>query len=143
MVLFNSEVAHVDSLFKANYLSLNPSKSNYAIVHRDRKLLPSIRSGLTIGGQEVVRVTVVRFLGVLLDKCLKFSNHANSFACKVSRYTSIAYKLRRYLNLDSLKLMYLTMIYRNITCYISDWGASSASVVIPLLIGQKTVMGRP
>ena len=147
MDVFNSEVAKVDSWFKANYLTLNPSKSNYVIFHRDRKRVPSLRSGLAIGGQEVVRVTVVRFLGVLLDECLKFSNHVNSVACKVSRYTSIIYKLRRYLDLDSLKLVYHTMIYSNITYCISAWGASSASVLNPLLLAQKAViravMGRP
>ena len=111
MEVFNSEVAHVDSWFKANYLTLNPSKSNYLIFHRDRKLLPGLRSGLTIGGQEVVRVTFVRFLGVFLDEC--HVNPVNSVACKVSRYTSLVYKLFRYPNLDSLMLMYHTMVYSN------------------------------
>ena len=87
--VLNSEVANVDSWFKANYLTLNPSKSNYVSFHRDKKLISSLRAGLTIGGQKVVRATVVRFHRVLLDECLMFSNHVNSVACKVSRYTSI------------------------------------------------------
>ena len=65
--------------------------------HMDRKLVPSLRSGLTISGQELIIVTAVRFLGVLLDECLNFSNHTNSVVCKVSRYTSIVYKFRMYL----------------------------------------------
>ena len=66
MDVFNSEVANVDCWFKTNYLTLNPSKSIFVILHRDSNLIPSLRAGLTIGGQVVVRVTVVRFLGVFL-----------------------------------------------------------------------------
>ena len=89
----------------------------------------------------------MRFLGVLIDECLKFGNHVNGVACKVSRYTPILYKLRRYLDTDSLKLMYHSMIYSNITYCISAWGAGSASVIGPLLVSQKAViraiLGRP
>ena len=95
MEVFNSKVAHVDSWFKANWLTLNPSKNNYVIFHRDRKLIPSLRSSLIIGGQEIVSVTIVRFFEVLLDECLEFSKHVNSIACKVSRHTWIVNKLRR------------------------------------------------
>ena len=147
MGLFSSEVALVDGWFRANYLTLNPSKSNYIIFHRDKKKVPTMPLSLSIGGQEVERVTVVRFLGVLIDECLKFGAHVNGVACKVSRYTPILYKLRRYLDTDSLKLMYHSMIYSNITYCISAWGAGSASVIGPLLVSQKAViravLGRP
>ena len=82
-----------------------------------------------------------------MDECSNFGNHVNGVACKVSRYTPILYKLRRYLDTDSLKLIYDSMIYNNITYYISAWGAGSASVIGSLLVSQKTViravLGRP
>ena len=114
MEVFNSEVAHVVSWFKANFPILNPSRSNYSIFHRDRKLVPSLPPGLILGGQEFVGVTVVRFLGFLLYECLTFSNHVNSVAFKVPRYTSIVYKRRRYFSLDSLKLSYYDLQQHNL-----------------------------
>ena len=90
MELLNTEVEHVYGWFKASYLTLNPSKNTYVIFHRDKKLVHSLRSGITVGGQEVAGVMGVRFLGVLLDECLKFGSHLISVACKVSTYTSVA-----------------------------------------------------
>ena len=147
MEVFNSEVSNVDIWFKENYLTLNPPKRNYVIFRRDRKFVPSLQSGLTICRQEVVKVTVVRLLRVLLDECLKFSKHVKIVACNTSRYTSIVYKLCRYINLDSLKQTYHTMIYSNINYCISALGASSASVINQSFKEQKAVvraaMGRP
>ena len=68
--------------FKANYLTLNPSKSNFVIFHTDRKLVPSLRSGLTKGGQKFVKITVNIFLRVVLDKCPKFGRHVKKFLVK-------------------------------------------------------------
>ena len=86
------------------------------------------------------RVTGVKFLGIFLDECLKFGKHVATITCKISRYAPIFYKLRRYLNLDCLKLVYHSLIYSNMTYCISAWGASSKSVTDPLLLAQKKVV---
>ena len=104
------------------------------------KKVSTLPLNLSIGGQEVERVTVFRFLWVLIDKCLMFGNHVNSVAFKVSRYTLILYKLRRYLGTDSLKLMHHSLIYSNMIYCICEWGATSASVISPLLVSQKAVI---
>ena len=80
MEMFNSEVAHLDDDFKANYQTLNSSKSNYVFFHRERKKSQKLPLSLSIVGQEVETVTVVRFLAALIDECLKFSNHVYSVA---------------------------------------------------------------
>ena len=47
---FKSEVAHMDDWFRANYLTLNPSKSYYVIFDKDGKTIPTLPLSLSIGG---------------------------------------------------------------------------------------------
>ena len=100
---------------------------------RSRKLLSTVKRDFQtmhyIGVFDFF-VTTYGLKNVTFLTIYKFSNHVNCVACKVSKYTLIVYKLRRYLDLDSLKLIYHTLIYNNLTFCISACGSSSAPVLI-------------
>ena len=74
----NNELKQMSQWFKVNKLSLNINKPNYNCFH-NKPYLGDCK--LKIDGLEVRRVQVTKFLGVLVDEKLSWSNYINA-VCK-------------------------------------------------------------
>ena len=63
--------------FNANKLSLNKDKTKYTLFHklRQRENIPLKLPSLFISDSEIKRVSSIKFLGVILDEHLTWSNH--------------------------------------------------------------------
>ena len=82
--VLNNELKQMSRGFKVNKLSLNINKTNYMC--SINKLQPYLDSRkLKIDGLEVSRVQVNKFLGVLVDEKLSWSNHINAVCKNVSK----------------------------------------------------------
>ncbi len=105
--------------FKVNKLSLNVSKTNYMIFNGNRR---GEECNISIDGMNVNRVHVTKFLGVLVDDKLSWTNQITSVCKNVAKNTSILYKVKHILNSDSLYTLYCSLVlpYLNYACEI--WG---------------------
>ena len=68
----STELAKLSTWFNANKLSLNVSKTNFMVLSRKK-----INNTLTvsINGTNIERVCITRFLGVLIDHQLDWTDH--------------------------------------------------------------------
>jgi len=114
----NKELALVDKWIKCNKLTLNINKSCYMIFNRMKKM-PIDIPHITINNIRVTREKSVKFLGVILDSKLTWSNHITSLQKKISKQCGILHLIRDLLTNKCLKLFYYSLIYPQLTyCHV-------------------------
>jgi len=86
----NNELKQTSQWFKVIKLSLNINKTSYMCFHNEPYLDDS---KLKIDGLEVSRVQVTKFLGILVDEKLSWSNHVNAVCKIVLKNISVIYKV--------------------------------------------------
>ena len=101
--------------FDANKLSINVGKTNYMIFHKPRQVVYD--NELLINERPLQRVTNTRFLGITVQENLCWKLHCN-YICK---YIHLFYKIRNYVSVESLKLLYFALVYPHMTYCNTEW----------------------
>ena len=81
-----------------------------------------------------------KFLGLILDKNLKFNHHINHICTKISKSIGILYSLRQYLSKPALISMYYSLIYPYLIYCNLAWGNTYQSHLNPLYVLQKKML---
>ena len=102
----NNELKNIQSWFNSNKLSLNASKTKYIFFHSQAHSdnIPLKLPKLEINTTTIVRESVIKFLGVLLDENLSWKTHINTIENKISKNLGILYKARLVLNQKSTRM---------------------------------------
>lgn len=135
----NTELGGVNSWIRANKLTLNVSKSNYIIFHRNSKKFV-VADYITIDDHRITRVHSTRFLGVIVDDCLNWRLHVQHVLRKISKFNPIFRHIRSLVSQDVLKLLYNSLVYPHLTYCNSVWGACVRATLHPLMIVQKKIV---
>jgi hypothetical protein len=103
----NYHVSELSKWFIANKLSLNISKTCYMVF--------SSKSNddivLYYGRHSIAKVDSCRYLGVIIDKELKWTAHIEQLYSKLIKFTGIFYKLRTKLPEQILKQIYFAFTF--------------------------------
>ena len=87
-----NELEKVNIWLKLNKLSLNTQKTRLMIFHRKQKNVREIN--LSIDHNQIEQIPVFNFLGIIFDENLSWKKHTKMIANKISRVTSILYRLK-------------------------------------------------
>ena len=109
-LILNQKLHAVAEWMKSNRLALSILKTNFALFH-SKKLKPYKSLNLKIDGVNIHEVSTVKFLGVTFDSNLTWKNHVNELCLKLSKTVRIFSKLRYYVNVDILIMLYYSLIY--------------------------------
>ena len=109
----NNELKNIQKWFNSNKLSLNASKTKYIFFHSQAHSgdIPLKLPKLEINTTTIVRESVIKFLGVLLDENLSWKTHISTIENKISKNLGILYKARLVLNQKSIKQLYFSFIH--------------------------------
>ena len=97
----NKELKNVKLWLDSDKLALSMGKTNFVLFYSTQKKL-SGNFQLKIGNQEIQRNKYVKFLGVLMDEHLSWKYHTVELCKKLSRTSSIFFKLHYYSNFKPL-----------------------------------------
>lgn len=121
---------------RANELALNIKKTNYMIFTRSRS--PNLEAfNPKINNIPIERKTVARFLGVLVDEKLTWTNHIAALRLKMARYVGIIYKLKNVLPLTARLTIYNSLVQSHLNFCSLVWGTSCKSNIEKLFTTQK------
>jgi hypothetical protein len=122
----NAELVKVDEWLCSNRLSLNTGKSTYMIINNG-----SISSNidLIIRNSSLKRVTRHKFLGVVIDSKLKFSDHVMMVAGRLSQSLGIMRRFSHIVSADAMRNLYFAFFYSHLTYAITAWGSACATAV--------------
>ena len=132
----NEEMKTVVDWLKLNKLSLNLGKTHFMLFTRKKENI-SLAENLVINNVEINRVDKTKFLGVMIDHRLSFTNHISYMKGKIARGIGILKKARPYFTEDTLKLLYNSFVYPYFTYCIEVWGNVYTTYLEPLRKLQK------
>ena len=85
----NAELSKITDWLAANKLSLNANKTKFMVFHSDKKTVRYPK--LHINATEIERTDHFNFLGLQLNRNLKWNTHINYVSLKISKVTSLLY----------------------------------------------------
>ena len=94
--LMNIELCNICNWLAVNKLSVNVSKTKFMVFHPHQKDVKDQIPNLRINDSEIELVENFDFLGIQLDENLKRKAHTNLIANKLSKYSGILNRLKRY-----------------------------------------------
>ena len=104
--LMNIEFCNICNWLAVNKLSVNVSKTKFMVFHPHQKDVKDQIPNLKINDSDIELVENFNFLGIQLDKNLNWKTHTNLIANKLSKYSGILNRLKRYLPLSVLRMLY-------------------------------------
>ena len=136
ITLLNNELIKIDTWLQANMLTININKTHYMIFHRPR-LKPTI--DVLIRQDKISLTKSTKFLGIIIDNKLKWTEHITYVKNKISKSSGIGllFKARNYLDKKTLKQLYYSFVYPYLICGIEIWGNASNIHLDPIIKLQK------
>ena len=135
----NAEAARVNEWFIANRLTTNSKKaSNYLLSeYNSNDSNRPVSFNIVMGNVNLRRVNTFKYLGVMLDENVTWSNQVEHLSTKLSRSAGIFSKLRYYLDNKTLVQMYHALFNSHLQYGILCWGSSSATNLHQLQVLQN------
>ncbi|XP_057310678.1 uncharacterized protein LOC130648640 [Hydractinia symbiolongicarpus] len=109
----------------ANKISLNASKTEYIVFKHTRKPL-NYDFRLFINGKRLIPSNCIKYLGVLLDSDLSWKSQINDTVAKLKRANGALAKLRHFVPLNVLILVYYAIFHSHLLMSFESRRASSS-----------------
>ena len=106
--------------FKANKLTLNLNKSVCIFFKGGHTTGPPPQ--ITIDNTAIQYVNYTKFLGIWIDKDLKWTTHTNTLILKLQRNSNMLFRTKNMLSVQAKKILYFAQIYSHLTYGMSVWG---------------------
>ena len=133
----NSELDHMRQWLQGNNLSLNVLKTQAIVVGSKPKIKKIIEKIIAppqflIGDAQVENVDHTKYLGVMIDKNLNWSEHIKSVRTKVSRGIAFLKYSRKFLPRNTLSKMYRGIVEPHFRYCCSVWGSCGMTRLLTL-----------
>ena len=110
--LCNSELSQFHQwTIVANKLTLNVNETNYMIISNRISNYDYLSYNLYIHQTPLECKSNVKFLGVILDNKLNFSEHIKYACNKVSKSIGVIHSIKSFIPLNVLKSLYYSFVY--------------------------------
>lgn len=137
-VIALSDVDQIQAWYSANYLILNPTKTEVVIVsHRQKRLVLPIRFSVFKDNQCVQVSPQITILGIIIHEHLLWNAQINKVTNRIAKYIGFIYKYRYILSPDTLKVLYFSFVQSILLYALPIWGAAPAYVLNSILVLQK------
>ena len=135
----NNELHEVFNWLCANKLSLNIEKSNYVIFRPPQKIV-NYPINLKINSQILMHENSIKYLGIMIDSHLNWKSQVNYISKKIQRNIGILSKIRHFVNLKTLSMLYYSLIYPFLIYGITAWGNTYKSTLAPIITLHKRAL---
>lgn len=109
--------------FKSNLLSLNLGKTNYMIFHSAWRNVPVLPAVL-VEDVEIQRVSVYKYLGLILDSKLNWELHIDHLKQKIAPICGALWKMSSFVPRTWLLKLYYTMVHSRLQYLTAVWGSA-------------------
>ena len=133
----NTELNSLADWFYANKLSLNVGKTNYVLFTR-KTVITNL--DIKIGEINIERKSHVKFLGLLVDEKLEWSEHIKYCTSKLSSSLYALNSSKKYLTTKHLIMLYNSLVYPYLSYGILLWGSTFQVYLSKIIIMQKKVV---
>ena len=136
IITCNSELQNFKQWSDNNRLTINVQKTNSMLVSNIHPVLPD--ESIQLNEQLLNNVLETKFLGMVIDKNLKFDQHIGAISAKISKSIGILYRLRgEGVSPFCLRIIYFSIIHPHLLYCLPLFGATYDTHINPLKILQK------
>ena len=122
-----------------NELKVNDSKSGFVVWGRLPSYYPWLQE-LTVGDSTIRRQKSVKYLGVIIDETLSFSEHVQCISSKVARNIGMIRKLKHQFPQKVLRLLYFSLVHPYLLYCCSVWSGTFYVHLKPLRVLQNSAV---
>ena len=133
----NGELTGIDHWLRGNKLSLNIGKTKFMIFSNNNFDVPILK----IRDEQLEYVDKIKFLGVIVDSKLRFTDHIKGVCSKVARVCGIFNRLL-FIPPNVRRTMYFSLVYPYLIYAIEVWGCASGVLIRRLTSLQNRVVER-
>ena len=127
---------NLNDWFKANQLSVNPSKTKFILFSRGGDRTAHDLS-IYINDEKLEQVQTTKFLGLYIDEKLSWEYHIEHCKSKVSKGVYAINSSKHILSQRHLKILYYSLIHPHLLYGIRLWGNAYQKYICRLEIAQK------
>ena len=125
---------HVYRWLCLNKIVINAGKTKYVIFsYRDKIAIPPIK----FGNDTLLQTSNCKFLGLYLDESLRFENHVNHIARKISKSMGILNKVKKIFPSEILLTLYFSLIHPYIMYALEFWYSAPTRISNIISVLQK------
>jgi len=106
----NDDLENISKWSKLNGLALNPKKCEFMVIGSPQRLRHVSFGTLMLNGTPIKRVEAFKYLGIVIDSNISWSNHTDYLCKKVSSRIGILKRIMHCLTLPSAQTVYKTTI---------------------------------
>ena len=115
----NEKLSIIENWCNKNKLSLNTCKCEYMVVTTKNTCNEPL---LFIGGNQIRKVEFCKYLGIYIDRNLRFNVQIKQIKIKLSRLCGVAFRLSDLLNFKTARNFYYSCVYSVLSYCIAVWG---------------------
>ena len=135
--ILSNKLIPVTNWLKNNKIKINYTKSKFIVFsHRNETPLTSVQ----FGSGQIYSTSNVKFLGMTIDKNLKFKDHVNVISNKIAKTIGLIYRLNKNFPVNILRTLYHTLVLPYIYYGIEVWHGSPEYVSNRITILQKKII---
>ena len=132
----NQDLQNISIWFKANKLTVHPSKSNVLTINPKISKAPSIVN-VTLNNIVLNQSNSVKYLGVIIDSKLNFDTHIKKLAHRISKTVEIMFKSKQYMPKKALQALCYSLIHTHLLYGLPVWGSTHPSYLKKLVTLQN------
>jgi hypothetical protein len=130
-------------------LMMNEKKTNFMIIHSaamkvedSREIKIEANEGVDGSCESFIikRVETAKYLGLIIDECLKWEQHIQHIEMKLCNAAGILWKLKNTLPLDIKKKIYKSLFETHLNYMIMIWGSASYAAIKSLQTIQNRAL---
>ena len=132
--ILNAELSNISHWLAANKLSLNVGKSKLLIFTNQKSKAKgskpnetgsNLETELFINGERLKEVNFAKYLGVLIDNKLKWTNQIDAINLKLSKGIGLLAKIRHYVPSSVLRSLYFSFINPHTDYNLLNWSMAA------------------
>ena len=134
----NNDMENIRQWLCCNKLSLNVSKTHYIVFTPRNKQVENLN--IKIQNTNIERVSVTKFLGVMIDAQLSWKCHIEYTCKKISKCLGVILKARKKLNKSALLNLYYSFAYPYFIYCNHVWGNTYPTNLNKMIVLQKKLI---
>ena len=122
--LINIDIDNLTDWLRENKLSLNTSKAHYMLISPNREINALNQNTIKIASDDIERKDCCKFLGIMIDDKLTWSQHIDYIHSKLSRSLYAINRSRYLVPPKYLKTLYDSLVHQYLSYGIALWGGT-------------------
>ncbi len=122
----NHDISILFSFLSSINLQINLKKSKFMVFKPKSDLTLNF---IKVNNQKIEGVDRYRYLGLLIDSQLKWTDHASHISKVLAKYCALIYRIRNYLSIKTLIMIYFAQIHSHLIYMLPVWGGATDSII--------------